>query len=107
MVMIIRVHMRTLSGGCPMARKINTEKLKAFLLKRKANTLGLFLMTFCALLVTLACALTGFPRTDILAFVCILMVLLCIVQLYRVRKAFRTIRSFKGIRRKKRTGEEK
>ena len=90
-----------------MARKINTEKLKAFLLKRKANTLGLFLMTFCALLVTLACALTGFPRTDILAFVCILMVLLCIVQLYRVRKAFRTIRSFKGIRRKKRTGEEK
>lgn len=84
-----------------MTGKLNREKLKAFLYRRRSNTLGLLLITAFSIVVTLLCAMTGFKRTDILAGVCVLLVLLCIVQLYRVRKSFRTIRSFRGIRRKK------
>ena len=84
-----------------MAGKLNGEKLKSFLCRRKSNTLGLFMITAFAVVITLLCALTGFKRTDFLAIVCVLMLLLCIVQLYRVRKSFRTIRAFKGMRKKK------
>ncbi|MBP3656271.1 MAG: hypothetical protein J6K32_06190 [Clostridia bacterium] len=89
-----------------MPGKINGEKLKLFLYRRKTNTLGLFLIAALSVAVTLICALIGFPRTDILAGVSLLLILLCIVQLYRLRKSFRTIPSFKGQRKKRKAKEE-
>ncbi len=84
-----------------MARKINREKLKAFLERRKINTFGLMLITAVSAVTTLACALSGFARTDILALITIALVILCVVQMYKMRSSFRTIRSFKGSRKRK------
>ena len=50
--------------------------------------------------VTLLGILTGFSRTNILVFVTIMLLLLCAVQLYKLRHSFRTIRSFKGMRKR-------
>lgn len=85
-----------------MANKLNRERLKAFLLRRKLNAFGLLSITVASVLITLLCALIGFPRTDILAVVTVLLVALCFVQAFRMRSSFRTIRSFKGSRKKKR-----
>ena len=85
-----------------MANKLNRERLKAFILRRKLNAFGLLSITVASVLITLLCALIGFPRTDILAVVTVLLVLLCFVQAFRMRSSFRTIRSFKGSRKKKR-----
>ena len=52
-------------------------------------------------LITLICALTGFSRTDVLAMVTILLVLLCFLQAFRLKKSFRTIRSSRGLRKKR------
>jgi len=84
-----------------MARKINREKLKAFIERRKINTFGLLLITAVSAVITLACALLGFARTDILALITIALVFLCVVQMYKMRSSFRTIRSFKGSRKRK------
>ena len=85
-----------------MANKLNRERLKAFILRRKLNAFGLLFITVASVLITLLCALIGFPRTDILAVVTVLRVVLCFVQAFRMRSSFRTIRSFKGSRKKKR-----
>lgn len=85
-----------------MANKLNRERLKAFILRRKLNAFGLLSITVASVLITLLCALIGFPRTDILAVVTVLLVALCFVQAFRMRSSFRTIRSFKGSRKKKR-----
>lgn len=85
-----------------MANKLNRERLKAFILRRKLNAFGLLSITVASVLITLLCALIGFPRTDILAVVTVLLVVLCFVQAFRMRSSFRTIRSFKGSRKKKR-----
>ena len=85
-----------------MANKLNRERLKAFILRRKLNAFGLLSITVASVLITLLCALIGFPRTDILAGVTVLLVVLCFVQAFRMRSSFRTIRSFKGSRKKKR-----
>ena len=84
-----------------MANKINRERLKAFLLRRKLNAFGLLILTILTAFITLICALTGFDRTDILATVTILLVILCFIQAIRMRHSFRTLRSIKGSPRRK------
>ncbi len=84
-----------------MARKIKREKQKAFIERRKINTFGLMLITAVSAVITLACALSGFARTDILALITIALVILCVVQMYKMRSSFRTIRSFKGSRKRR------
>lgn len=87
-----------------MANKINRERLKAFLLRRRLNAFGLLTITVISAIITILCALNGFDKTDILVVVTVLLVLLCFVQAFRMRSSFRTIRSFKGSpRRKKRS----
>lgn len=85
-----------------MPQKINKEKLKAFILRRKLNAFGLLTITVLSAVITLLCVLTGFAHTDILVIVTILLVLLCFLQAYKLRSSFRTIPSFKGSRKKKR-----
>ena len=85
-----------------MAIKINKEKLKTFLLRRRINSFGLFLITVMCILITLLCALLGLPssKLDLLVMVDIALVVLCFIQAFKTRKSFRTIRSFKGSRKK-------
>lgn len=83
---------------------VNREKLREFIQRRRINTFGLFVLTALSAAVTLLGVLTGFSRTNILAFVTIMLLLLCAVQLYKLRRSFRTIRSFKGMR-KRRSGD--
>lgn len=84
-----------------MARKLNREKLKAFIERRKINSFGLLAITLISAVITLVCALSGFARTDILTLVTIALVVLCVVQMYKMRSSFRTIRSFKGARKRR------
>lgn len=86
-------------------RGINKEKLRAFVDRRKMNALGLMILTFMSAVITAVCAVKGFERTDILAVVTVLLVLLCFVQEIKLRKSYRTMKSFKGTRKKK--SEEK
>lgn len=87
-----------------MANRINRDRLKAFILRRRLNAFGLLIITFVSAFVTILCALNSFDKTDILVVVTVLLVLLCFVQAFRMRSSFRTIRSFKGSpRRKKRS----
>lgn len=87
-----------------MSELSKREKLKAFLLRRKANALGLLVLTALGAVVTLICALTGFARTDLLVLITALLVLLCFLQAYKLRKSFRTIHT-KGMRRKRKREE--
>lgn len=84
-----------------MARKLNREKLKAFIERRKINSFGLLAITLISAVITLVCALSGFARTDILTLVTIALVVLCVIQMYKMRSSFRTIRSFKGARKRR------
>ena len=84
-----------------MANPSGRERLRAFLLRRKLNALGLLAITAGSLVITLIAGLCGFVRTDILALVALLLVVLCFVQGYRMRASFRTMRAFRGFRRKK------
>ena len=86
-----------------MASYINREKLKAFMLRRRINSFGLFVITVMSALITLVCALTGLSasKLDLLITVTIALVLLCFIQAFKMRKSFRTIRSFKGMRKRK------
>ncbi len=84
-----------------MPGKFNRERIKAFILRRKLNALGLLVITAASALITLLCALNGFARTDVLAIVTVLLVALCFVQMRRMRSRFRTMRDFKGFRKKK------
>ena len=83
-----------------MSRKFNKERLKAFIARRKINALGLTVITAASALITLYCALTGFKRTDILVFVTIAMIVLCLIQAFKNKKPFRTMKSFKGWKKK-------
>ncbi len=69
--------------------------------RRKINTFGLMAITAVSAVITLTCALLGFARTELLALVTLLLVVLCVVQMYKMRSSFRTIRSFKGARKRK------
>lgn len=83
-----------------MPRKINRSRLKAFIERRKTNALGLTLITAASAMITLICAITGFKRTGMLAFVTILLIVLCLIQAIKYKKPFRTLKSFKGLRKK-------
>ncbi|MGN0996121.1 MAG: hypothetical protein ACI4PG_04390 [Candidatus Ventricola sp.] len=84
-----------------MANRSKRERLKAFLLRRKLNAFGLLTITAGSLIITLIAGLCGFAHTDILALVTLLLVVLCFVQAYRMRASFRTMRAFRGFRKKK------
>lgn len=84
-----------------MANHSSRERLKAFLLRRRLNAFGLLTITAGSLAVTLIAGLCGFAHTDLLALVALLLVALCFVQGYRMRSSFRTMRSFRGFRRKR------
>lgn len=84
-------------------KSFNRERLRAFIMRRKINALGLLVLTFLSAVITIICAIKGFPRTDILAVVTVLMVVLCLIQEVKLRRSFRTIKSFKGIRKKKKS----
>lgn len=84
-----------------MPRKFNKERLKAFIARRKINALGLTIITCASALITLCCALTGFKRTEILVIVTIALIALCLLQAFKNRKSFRTMKSFKGWLKKK------
>ena len=84
-----------------MAHTISRERFKAFILRRKLNAFGLLVITLLSLITTIICALVGFKRTDVLVIVTILLIALCFVQRYKMRSSFRTIKSTKGFRRKK------
>ncbi|MBQ7886609.1 MAG: hypothetical protein IJ313_06920 [Clostridia bacterium] len=83
-----------------MPKAFNRKKFSAFVQRRKINALGLTVITTASALITLLCAMTGFAHTDILALVTIAMIALCFVQYFRNRRGFRTMRSFKGFRKK-------
>ena len=74
------------------------ERFKAFILQRKLNSLGLLVITMMSAIITLICALKGFARTDVLVIVTVLLVVLCFIQSFKLKKSFRTIRHFKGSR---------
>lgn len=80
---------------------INKDLLRAFIQRRKINALALLTITFLCALITVICAVVGFPRTDILGVVTILLVVLCFIQEYKLRRSYRTIKSFKGSAKKK------
>ena len=82
-----------------MANGVNRKRLAAFMARRKINSLGLTVITAASAIVTLICAMTGFKHTDMLALVTIAMIILCLLQYFRNRKGFRTMRAFKGKRR--------
>ena len=84
-----------------MPRKINRNSLKDFLARRRTNALGLTIITAASAVITLICAMTGFKRTDVLAVVTVLLITLCLLQAFKYRKSFRTMKSFKGFRKKK------
>lgn len=84
-----------------MAHTISRERFKAFILRRKLNAFGLLAITLLSLITTIICALVGFKRTDVLVIVTILLIALCFVQRYKMRSSFRTIKSTRGFRRKK------
>ncbi len=90
-----------------MPKPLNREKLKAFIQRRRINALGLAVITAASAVITLVCALTGFPHTDILVIVTVLLVVLCVVQLLKYRRRFRTIHKGLRVRKKHRTGSEK
>ena len=84
-----------------MPRETKREKLKAFLMRRKINALGLLVLTIASAVITVLCAVKRFARTDLLILITALLVVLCFVQAFKLRKSFRTIRSSKGLRRKR------
>lgn len=79
----------------------NQERLRAFIQRRRINALGLLILTFMSAIMTIICALQGFSRTNILAVITVLLVVLCLIQEIKLRRSYRTIRSFKGSRKKK------
>lgn len=90
-----------------MGTKINKENFKAFMKRRKLNFYSLLAITCLSILITAICLIVGWipNRVSILVVVSVLLALLCCLQTYRLRKCFRTMKEFKG-QRKKREREE-
>ena len=80
---------------------LRTDKLREFIQRRRINTIGVFILTLFSLVLTILGALVSFPRTYILAFVTVMLVLLSAVQIIKLRSGFRTIRDFHGYRRRR------
>lgn len=89
-----------------MRKFIDRERIKTFIFRRKANFFGLLAITALSLVMTIIFALMGSPRTRILIAVTVLLVLLCALQLYRMRSSYRTIPSFRGFRKKKKDADD-
>ena len=84
-----------------MPGRINRASLKAFIARRRTNALGLTIITAASAVITLICAMTNFKRTDVLAVITVLLAALCLLQAFRYKKSFRTMKSAKGFRKKK------
>lgn len=82
-----------------MSKAFNRKRLAAFIQRRKINALGLTVITASSAVITLICAMTGFAHTDVLVLVTIALIALCLIQYFRNRKGFKTMRSFKGKKR--------
>lgn len=82
-------------------KKINKAQLKAFIQRKRINALGLIVITAASAAMTLLGALTGFERTNILAIITVMMILLCLLQMIKNGRGFRTLRHSKALRRKK------
>ena len=82
-------------------KTLRTDKLREFIQRRRINTIGVFMLTLLSLVLTIVGALVSFPRTYILAFVTVMLTLLCAMQVLKLRKGFRTIRDFRGSRRRR------
>lgn len=79
------------------------ERLRLFIQRRKINALSLLVITFASAIITIICAIQGFDRTDILAMVTAALVVLCIIQEYKMRRSYRTLHAFKGSPKKKKS----
>lgn len=84
-----------------MARKIDRARLKAFVLRRRANMMGLLAITAFSFITTIICFFCGFERTDVLSVVTACFILLCLVQMLRMKKSFRTLKAYKAVRKRK------
>lgn len=84
-----------------MGHRIDREKIRAFVLRKKANLWGLIAITAISIALTVAAALLGFRRTGILVVVSVLLVLLCTLQLYKMRSSYRTMPRFRGFRKRR------
>lgn len=91
-----------------MANRLNKKSLKEFFFRRKINFFTLLAITLLSIAVTLICRITGFipGRLVILEIVSVLLVLLCGVQAFRMRRSFRTMKDFRGKRKKRIKKEE-
>lgn len=87
-----------------MRMRLNKEKLKAFIERRKINFFTLLLITVVSALITLAGALMNISsrKLELMVMVTVAFVILCFIQAFKMRKSFRTIRAFKGKRKKNR-----
>ena len=79
----------------------NKTSLRAFIQRRKINALTLLVITFLCAVITVICAVRGHAHTDVLCTVTILLVALCFIQEIKLRKSYRTMKSFKGSLKKK------
>lgn len=77
------------------------DRLRAFIQRRKVNALSLLIITFVCSVITVLCALRGHAHTDVLTIVTILLIVLCLIQEFKLRKSYRTMKSFKGPAKKK------
>ena len=86
-----------------MGKNVNKKKLSEFFMRRKLNLLSLVSITLLSIAVTVLCLITGFirERVGILALISALLVILCIIQTLRMKSSFRTMKDFKGKRKKK------
>ena len=88
--------------------RINKTKIKEFILRRRMNLLTLIVITLMSIVITAICLMTGFSqeRVEILELVTALLIVLCCIQSYRMHKSYRTMKAFKGKRKKKERPEE-
>ena len=84
-------------------RRFDHEKLRAFIFRKRANFFGLLAITVISAVSTLVLAMLHSQRTGILVVVTVLLALLCVLQFYKMRSSYRTMPSFRGFRKKKRS----
>lgn len=86
-------------------KRMSRAKFKEFLMRRKINAFTLLTLTVFSAVITFLCALAGFSRTDVLVGVTLGLIALCIMQAYKLRSSYRTMRMFRGTRKKRRPEE--
>ena len=85
-----------------MANKLNRNKMKKFFFRRKINLSTLIVITIMSAAATGICLTTGFlpERVILLEVVTAALIVLTLVQIYRMKSSFRTMKDFKGKRKK-------